>query len=166
MSIAKKSDAKIPVTHTCAPPVALPPMNIQATWDKKAGNLVATTSAGCRISMAATDELMASGKIPGAMDIFVSALAGCAVHEIIEVMINKDRIDVKDINVKVSGVRRPVPPTLFDTLHVSFTLTGDINDDYAKTVIADIMMRRCPVAATFGRASYVTWDHHIIPSPV
>lgn len=162
MSNVKMNNAKSSGMHTCAPPVALPPMKIHATWDKKADTLVARTPAGCTISMAATDELMASGKIPGPFDLFVSALAGCTVHEIIEVMIKQDHIDVKDINITVSGTRRATPPTLFDTLHVNFTLTGDIDDDYAKTVISDIMLRRCPVAATFGRASYLTWEHRII----
>ncbi|OPY37534.1 MAG: hypothetical protein A4E35_01450 [Methanoregula sp. PtaU1.Bin051] len=160
----KTTNAKTAGVHTCTPPVALPPMKIHATWDKKAGTLVARTPAGCTISMAATDELIASGKIPGPFDLFVSALAGCVVHEIIQVMINQDQVRVKDINITVTGLRRPTPPTLFDTLHVNFSLTGDINEDYAKTVISDIMMRRCPVAATFGRASYLTWDCDIIPS--
>ncbi|OPX63206.1 MULTISPECIES: OsmC family protein [unclassified Methanoregula] len=166
MSNAKTSTAKTPVVHTCAPPAALPPVKIQATWDKNTDTLVARTPAGCTISMAATDRLMASGKIPGPFDLFVSALAGCTVHEILEVMIRKDHVDVKDITITVSGTRRPTPPTLFDTLHVRFSLTGTIDDEYAKTVISDIMMRRCPVAATFGRASYLTWDHEIIPSAV
>ncbi len=149
---------------TCAPPVGLSPMEIHATWDAKAGTLVATTRNHCKITMAATDTLMALGKIPGPMEVFVCALAGCVVHEIIEVMINTDKIDVKDIQVTVHGVRRPTPPTLFDTLHVTLTLTGNVDNEYADKVIRDIMTRRCPVAATFGRASYLTWEHIIYPA--
>lgn len=156
MNITKNSE-----THTCASPVGLPPMKIDATWDKKAGTLVATTPANCRITMAATEELMKSGKIPGPMETFVSALAGCVVHEIIEEMIDKDHVEVKDIHVNINGIRRSTPPTLFDTLHVTFTLTGDIDTGYAGDIIRDIMTRRCPVATTFGRASYLTWDHII-----
>ncbi len=166
MSTTKTSIAGKAVMQTCAPPARLQPMKIHAAWDRKTDTLVAKTLAGCTITMAATDELMASGKIPGPFDLFVSALAGCTVHEIIEVMIRQDYADVKDINVTVSGTRRPTPPTLFDTLHVRFSLTGDIDEDYARTVISDIMMRRCPVAATFGRASYLTWEYEIIPSKV
>lgn len=151
-------------SHTCTQPIGSQPMEIHATWDKKAGTLVATTPVGCKITIAATDVLMGSGKIPGPMDMFVSSLAGCVVHEIIEIMINKDLVDVKDIDVKINGVRRPTPPTLFDTLHITFTLTGKINEDYAEKVIRDIMTRKCPVAATFGRASYLTWEHIIKPS--
>ena len=151
-------------THTCAPPGGLPSMKIDARWDKNAGTLVATTPAGCTVTMAATDDLMRSGMIPGPMDMFVSALAGCLVHEIIEVMIHQDHIDVKDITVSLNGIRRPSPPTLFDTLRVTFTLTGDIGNDYADKVIQDIVARRCPVAATFGRASYLTWDKVILSS--
>ena len=151
--------------HTCAPPVGLPPMKIHAVYDKRSDTAIATTSTGAKIHLAMTDELIAAGKIAGAMDIFISALAGCAVHEILEVMILKDKIPVKNIEVDVSGIRRPTPPTLFDTLHVTFTLTGDIDDGYAGEVIGDIMRRRCPVAATFGRASYLTWEHRIISPP-
>lgn len=161
MSSVKKSEP-----HTCAPPGGLPPMEIHATWDKEAGTLVATSRANCKITMAATDALMGSGKIPGPMETFVSTLAGCLTHEIIDVMINTDKIDVKDINVSVHGVRRPTPPTLFDTLHVTLTLTGKIDNDYAEKVIRDIMGRKCPVAATFGRASYLTWEHIILPSRI
>ena len=152
--------------HTCAPPIGLSPMEIHANWDKEAGTLVATTRANCKINMAATDALMSSGKIPGPMETFISALAGCLTHEIIDVMINTDNIDVKDISVSIHGVRRPKPPTLFDTLHVTLTLTGDIGNDYAEKVIRDIMTRKCPVAATFGRASYLTWEHIILPSTI
>lgn len=158
MSSVKKTEP-----HTCAPPAGLPPMEIRATWDKEAGTLVATTCADCKITMTATDKLMSSGKIPGPMEVFVSALAGCLVHEIIDVMINMDHIDIKDINVTVHGVRRQTPPTLFDTLHVTLTLTGNIDTEYAEKVIRDIMTRKCPVAATFGRASFLTWEHIILP---
>lgn len=152
-------------THTCAPPAGLPPMKIRAVYDRRSDTAIATTSTGAKIHLAMTNELIAAGEIAGAMDIFISALAGCAVHEILEVMVLKDRIPVKNIEVGVSGIRRPTPPTLFDTLHVTFTLTGDIDDGYAGAVISDIMHRRCPVAATFGRASFLTWEHHIISAP-
>jgi uncharacterized OsmC-like protein len=137
-------------------------MKIHATFNKKDGTLVATTAAGCRVVMAATDEALSGGKYAGGVETFVSALAGCAVHEIIEGMINRDHKDVKNINVEVSGIRRPTAPTLFDTLHVTFTLEGTLDDTYAGEVIRDIMLRRCPVAASFGRASYLTWEHHIV----
>jgi len=159
------NNAKSAEIHTCAPPVGLPPMKIHAVYDTRSDTAIATTSTGARIHLAMTDELIAAGKIAGAMDTFVSALAGCAVHEILEVMVQKDKMPVKNIEVDVSGIRRPTPPTLFDTLHVTFTLTGDIDDDYAGEVIHDIMRRRCPVAATFGRASYLTWEHRIISPP-
>lgn len=150
--------------HAGAQPIGANMMKIDATWDKEAGSLVATTPIGCKITMATTDHLLDSGKIPGPMDLFVSALAGCVVFEINEIMINKDQIDVKEINVKINGIRRPTPPTLFDTLHITITMTGKIDKDYTDRVIQEIITRNCPVAATFGRASYLTWELIIIPS--
>ena len=152
------------VTTASATPVEPPPVKIHAAWDSKAGTLVSTTSAGCEITMTAIDKLMGSAKIPGPMDLFVSSVAGCVVHEIVNVMINTDHVDVKNINVTVNGVRRPTPSTLFDTLHITLTLTGNIDKDYAEKVIQDIMTKNCPIAVAFGRSSYLTWEQIIISS--
>jgi uncharacterized OsmC-like protein len=53
---------------------------------------------------------------------------------------------------------------LVDTLHVTMTLTGNVDNEYAGKVIRDIMTRRCPVAATFGERSYLTWEHILYPA--
>jgi len=83
-------------------------------------------------------------------------------HKIIDCMVTRDQKNLTDVVVDVHGVRRPTPPTLFDTVHLTFTLTGDIDDAYAESVIRDIVKNRCPLAATIGRASYLTWDHRIL----
>jgi uncharacterized OsmC-like protein len=136
---------------------------MHATWEKDAGTVVATTPVGGTIAMAVNDELAASGTVPGPLEVFVAGLAGCTVHEILENMVRKDHVELKDVQVTIEGVRRPTPPTLFDTVHVTFTLTGTIDDGYAGEVIREIMTRRCPVATSFGRASYLTWEHRIVP---
>ena len=143
-------------------PAHLPPVKIRATYDKNRDTLVATTAVGGTIVMAALEKDMAGGTISGAMDTFVSAMAGCVVHKIIEGMITRDQKKLTDVAVDLHGTRRPTPPTLFDTVHLTFTLTGDIDDAYAKTVISDILKNRCPLAATIGRASHLTWDCRIL----
>lgn len=143
-------------------PVHLPPVKIRATYDTNTETLVATTAVGGTIVMAATETDMAGGIISGAMDTFVSAMAGCVVHKIIDCMVTRDQKKLTNVVVDVHGVRRPTPPTLFDTVHLTFTLTGDIDDAYAEYVIRDIVKNRCPLAATIGRASYLTWDHRIL----
>jgi uncharacterized OsmC-like protein len=138
-------------------------MEMHVAWDRNA-KLVAKTKTGCEIPMAAGDATASSGKYPSAMEVFVAALGGCPAHEILTAMNEKEPV-VTNLEVTIRGNRRATPPTIFDTLHVTFTLTGTVDDAYARGVIHDVMTRRCPVAVSFGRASNLTWDHRIVPAP-
>lgn len=156
MTNTKKPD--VPVDESLA---GLPPMKMHVAWDQDE-ILNAKTTHGITIRMAASDRVFTTGKAPSPLEVFVAALGGCPAQEILAVMNAKQEV-VKHLEVEITGNRRATPPTIFDTLHVTFILTGGIDDEYACGIIRDVMTRRCPVAVSFGRASYVTWDYRIIP---
>lgn len=137
-----------------------PPLVITVNWD---GNdrIIADTLFHYQMPMAADMAGITSGTYPSPLDLFVSALGGCPSLEILSIVNEKKKV-ITSLSVKVEGVRRKTLPTTFEQIHVIFTIGGDIDDDYAREVIHEVMTLRCPVAVTFGKATRLTWEHCIL----
>ncbi len=145
------------------PEPAEPPLVITARWD---GNdrIIADTFFHCQLPMAADMAGILSGTYPSPLDLFVSALGGCPSLEILSIVNEKKKV-ITSLSVKVEGVRRKTLPTIFERIHLVFTIGGEIDDAYARDVINEVMTLRCPVAVTFGMATRLTWEHRILPGP-
>lgn len=138
-----------------------PPMVVNVQWDGHE-QIIADTPAHCRIPMAGNRDVMTAGKYPSPLDLFVASLGGCPSHEILTVMQEREKT-LAYLAVKVEGTRRDSLPTIFEKIHVTFTLAGDISDQLVREVIDDVMTLRCPVAVSFAKATDLTWEYRIVP---
>jgi len=136
-------------------------MIIDVTWDGQ-DRIIADTPLHCIIPMAANREAQTTGKYPSPLDLFVASLGGCPSHEILTMMEDLKRRLVY-LAVTVEGTRRNSLPTIFEKIHVTFSLAGDIDDRLAHDVIDEVMTLRCPVAVSFAKATTLTWEYRIVP---
>lgn len=101
------------------------------------------------------------GKNPNPIEYLIAALGGCTGTTVIKGLMEKG-IEPNSFTVKVEVSRRKTPPTIFEKIHITFTLSGDMGDQSVTETIRDTMTLKCPIAVTLGRVGDVTWEHHII----
>jgi uncharacterized OsmC-like protein/ubiquinone/menaquinone biosynthesis C-methylase UbiE len=138
-----------------------PPTVINVRWDGHE-QIVAETPLHCRIAMAGNREVSSAGKYPSPLDLFVSSLGGCPSHEILAMMKERKKT-LAYLAVNIEGTRRETPPTIFEKIHVTFMLAGDIDDQLVREVIGEVMTLRCSVAASFAKMTNLTWEYRIVP---
>ena len=138
-----------------------PPMVINVEWDGHE-RIIADTPFHCKIPMAGNREVMTAGKYPSPLDLFVASLGGCPSHEILTIMQDRKKT-LTYLAVKIEGTRQDSLPAIFEKIHVTFMLAGDVDDQLACEVINEVMTLRCSVAVSFAKATILTWEYRIIP---
>jgi putative redox protein len=132
-------------------------MNITYESDMK---FIAENPAGLMIPVEPGTILGGSGKTPNPIDYLLASLGGCAGIKVL--------LDLKEagarpgsVRVTISGTRREKPPAVFDKLHLTFYLTGELDDQVVADAIHETMTVMCPVAVMMGKAAKVTWEQKI-----
>jgi putative redox protein len=96
------------------------------------------------------------------MQTLLAALGGCSSIDVVTILKNsKQQLD--DIQVYIDGHRTPnVEPSLFETIHVHFVLTGEVEDSKAEFAVKRSMEKYCSVAKTLEPTAKITfsWDIH------
>lgn len=136
--------------------------NPSATVTSAGGlKFVAATSMGNEIFFEPSPALGGSGKIPNPLEYYIAAIGGCAAI--------KTQIDLatlgtapESVQVKVDCIRSEALPQILKTIHVTFTLKGELDDTKVAAVIRDVMTLHCPVAVMAAASAKVTWEHRII----
>ena len=67
----------------------------------------------------------------------------------------------ESLRVTISGTRREKPPAVFEALHLTFILTGDLDEKAVAHAIRETMTVMCPVAVMMEKAAEVTWEQRI-----
>ncbi len=119
-------------------------------------HFLAKNGAGSRIAV--------GGDNPNPIEYLIASLGGCTGTMVINGLSEKG-VKPESFNIKVEGSRRKTPPTVFEKIHVIFTLSGDLDDGMVAEVVRETMTLKCPVAVTLGRVGDVTWEHHILRKP-
>ena len=138
-----------------------PPMVVNVQWDGHE-RIIADTPFHCKVPMAVNRDALTAGKYPSPLDLFVASLGGCPSHDILTMMQDRKKT-LTYLAATVEGTRQESLPTIFEKIHVTFTLAGDVDDQLVREVIDEVMTLRCPVAVTFKKATDLTWDYHIVP---
>ena len=121
---------------------------------------IAKTSIGNEIYFEPSPMLGGSGTIPNPMEYYLAAIGGCAAI--------KTKIDLVALNMPLDSVtvnvdctRKESVPQILETIHVRFSLEGNLDDQKVAGVIHDVMTAHCPVAVMAAASAKVTWEYHI-----
>jgi len=129
------------------------PMNLIMNVSYENGmHFLADSISGSAIAM--------GGENPHPIEYLIAALGGCTGTTIIKGLSEKG-IQPDSFAMKIVGSRRKTQPTVFEKIHVTFTLNGDLDDRIVAETIQETMTLKCPIAVTLGRVGKVTWEHRI-----
>ncbi len=93
------------------------------------------------------------------MQMLLMGLGGCSAIDIVMIL-KKQRQEVKDFAIKIAGEReKGKEPSLWKTIKVIFTLTGNIDKEKAERACELSMNKYCSVAETLRRSgTELTWE--------
>lgn len=126
---------------------------IRATWDGQA-SFTSRSSAGAELTLGG------SGQTPTAIDALAAALGTCAGLSTLA-KLGERGCKPEALNVGVGGRRRATAPTSFESLHVSLTLAGDLDEKVVAECVDQAMTQVCPIATTLAKAAELTWEYRL-----
>lgn len=122
---------------------------------------VATDNMGHSIVMDASKQ--SGGEDSGfrPMQLLLIALGGCTGMDVVHIM-RKQRQQVKDLEILVSGKRVKEPPRVYNNIHVEYKINGeDIKESAVQRAIQLSEDKYCSVGATLRAKAKVTSNHVI-----
>jgi putative redox protein len=132
-------------------------MNVTYEGDLK---FLAENSAGQIIPIEPGPVLGGSGMTPNPIDYLLASLGSCAGIKVLLVL-QENRVRPDSLRVTITGTRKETPPTVFERLHLTFFITGTLDDRTVDDAIHETMTLMCPVAVMIGKAVEVTWEYRI-----
>jgi putative redox protein len=98
------------------------------------------------------------------MQMLLMGLGGCSAIDIVMIL-KKQRQDVKDFSISISGEREAgKEATLWKTVKITFHLTGTIEKEKAERACELSMNKYCSVAETLKRSgTNLTWAVAVNP---
>lgn len=97
------------------------------------------------------------------MQLLLAGIGSCSTIDIIDIL-KKQRQHLQDIGVSVDGEReKGKEPSLFTTVHLHYTLYGDIDEAKANTAIELSVNKYCSVAKTLEKTATITYSFEVKP---
>lgn len=96
------------------------------------------------------------------MQMLLASMAGCSTIDVINIL-KKQRQDLKDIKVTISGEReKEVVPSLYTEIHVHFKLFGSLDQDKAEKAVSLSIDKYCSVSKTIEKTAKITYSVEVI----
>ena len=125
-------------------------------------HMEARNEQGNTLQMDASPDVGGTNKGMRPMQILLAAMGGCSSIDIINIL-KKQRQDLKDIKITVTGEREPdAVPSLYTDVHAHFRLYGDLDRDKVEKAVALGVEKYCSVAKTLEKRAKITYSFEII----
>jgi len=122
---------------------------------------VATDSLGHSIVMDASKQVGGGGSGFSPLQLLLAALGGCTGIDIVDIM-RKQRQQVDDLEMVVSGERVKEPPRVYKKIHVEYRVKGkNIREKAVKRAIHLSERKYCSVGAMLKAEAEVTSSYTI-----
>jgi putative redox protein len=129
-------------------------MNVNIVRKDEHLHFEAENDRGNRVSIDGGEE--SKGMRP--MELLLTAMGSCSAFDAV-LILQKQRQKIQKFKVEVSGVRADEgAPKPFESIHVVFTLEGDIDRHKAERAIQLSVEKYCSVSATFRPETKITYD--------
>jgi putative redox protein len=125
-------------------------------------NMEAVDEAGHKVLMDSSVENGGNNNGVRPMQMLLMGLGGCSAIDV-AMILKKQRQEIKDFRIEIEGEReKGKEPSLWETAHVVFHLTGDIDPDKAARAVELSMNKYCSVAETLRAAgANLTWETRV-----
>jgi putative redox protein len=95
-------------------------------------------------------------------DMLLVALGACSAVDVVNILAKK-RLDLRALDVQVTGEQCADPPWTFNKVHVEYTLRGrDLTEKAVEAAISLSEEKYCSVAATVRGAATITHSYRIL----
>jgi len=113
-------------------------------------HFVAENEAGHKI------ELSGDGTAVGPMESLLAAAAGCSTIDILMIL-EKQKLQIDDIKVKVEGERREEIPRVYTSINMHYIVSGpDLSEAKVKRAIDLSLEKYCSVSIMLGASAEIT----------
>lgn len=127
-------------------------------------HMEATNESGATLQMDASPDIGGQNKGMRPMQVVLTALGGCSVIDVISIL-KKQKQDLKDIQITVTGERENVAPSPYTEANVHFKLFGsDLDKDKVSKAIDLSVDKYCSVAESLKPQTKITHSFEIIPA--
>jgi putative redox protein len=102
------------------------------------------------------------GKGEGArpMELMLMSIGTCSTFDVIEIL-RKQRQDLKNIKVAVDGHRVNGVPSVFDKIHLTYYLQGQVEEKKALRAIDLSVQKYCSASAMLAKTAEITYSIEI-----
>lgn len=136
-------------------------MKIDITRKNSLFHMQAVNDTGNTIDMDGSPAIGGENKGFRPMQLLLAAIGGCSTIDIVNIL-RKQREPLEDIQITVNGEREPnVEPSLFQDIHVHFTLKGNLSEEKVRKAVDLSMQKYCSVAKTLEKTAKVTYAFSI-----
>ena len=95
------------------------------------------------------------------MQLLLAGIGSCSTMDIVSIL-NKQKQQLDDIEVIIDGEReKDKTPSLFETIHVHFILTGNLDKNKVKRAIDLSANTYCSVSRILEKTAHITYSHEI-----
>lgn len=126
-------------------------------------HMEATNEEGATLHMDAAPDMGGLNKGMRPMQMVLTALGGCSVIDVISIL-KKQKQDLKDIQVTVTGERENVAPSPYTEANVHFRLYGNLDEDKVQKAVTLSVEKYCSVAESLKPQTRITHSFEIIPA--
>jgi len=132
---------------------------ITVTW-KGELTFVGQNAAGGTVQMGVLDGRPGIGP----MQLLLIAVAGCTGEDIVSIL-QKKRLKLADMQVRVSGNRAADYPMVWTNIHITYLIWGeDIKTKDVEQAIELSETKYCSVGLMLGKSSKITSEYRILQS--
>lgn len=124
-------------------------------------HMEATNEQGATLHMDASPDMGGQNKGMRPMQIVLTALGGCSVIDVISIL-KKQKQDLKDIQVTVTGERENVAPSPYTEANVHFRLYGKLDEEKVSKAVSLSVDKYCSVAESLKPQTRITHSFEII----
>jgi putative redox protein len=124
-------------------------------------HMEATNEQGSTLRMDASPDVGGSNLGMRPMQIVLTALGGCSVIDVISIL-KKQKQDMKDIQVTVTGERESVAPSPYTEANVHFKLYGNLDEEKVRKAIVLSVEKYCSVAESLKPQTKITHSFEIL----
>lgn len=107
----------------------------------------ARNEAGFSLAMDAGPAVGGQGQGWRPMEVLLASLAGCSTIDVLHIL-RKQRLDVRDVQVRVAGERDPeATPSPFTEIRIHWDIYGAVPEEKAGRAVSLSLEKYCSVAA-------------------
>lgn len=113
-----------------------------------------------KVELDANPAIGGTGKGMRPMDLLLIAAGGCASIDL-GLILKKQRQELVDYEVELSGTRKENTAKNFESIHLHFTLTGDLDDNKVQRAIKLTVTEYCSVLLSLDKEIAITHSYEI-----